>query len=367
MKKILCTLLCLVLCVCALASCGDPVLGDVPPSYEPHRPKPIEKITLNMYIICGDETTENAKITVATRIAQETVDKFNTNLVVHYVTAANYASVLEEKTAAGAEDRADIVLIDSKATFNKLKDADLLTDLTSYYEGTAYGKLNVSINSELLKMSKVDGKLYTVPNNHLFGEYEYIKIDVDVATRYYKSPQTIAENYTTPESIEELKELIANDSYYDGRNADDLVCVVSGKYEDKAMYEAQGFYCNISKYPVATEEDAFSSAFAIIKGANADRAMEIIYDINGASYKSAEKAELRNLLQYGILGTNYLVNTADDVDDIDPFTTGNNVYSMNLAHTGDVFKASFSSKIGWTEEVYNNVKKQLDDASKHAE
>lgn len=364
MKKIICAVLCLIICLFALTSCGEDLIGEVPPSYEPHRPKPVEKISLNMYIVCGDETTDNAKKTVAQRITQYTEDKFNTNLVVYFVSESDYATTIAEKTAVGAENRADIILINSEDMFNSLKGANLLADLSKYYEGNTYGKLNVSINSALLEMSRVDdGKLYTVPNNHHFGEYKYIKVSVDVAKRYYKSAQTVKETYTTPESIEELKTLMRNDTEmaYTDEQINSLVCVVSGRYEDKAAIEASGFYCNVSKAPVATTADAFASAFAIVAGSNVDRAMEIVYDINGTGYKTADKAELRNLLQYGILGTNYLVD--EESGDIIPFTDGNNVYSMNLNYTGDVFKAMFCEEIGWTKVAYDNTKKHIDAAN----
>ena len=71
--------------------------------------------------------------------------------------------------------------------------------------------------------------------------------------------------------------------------------------------------------------------------------MKIIYSINTDTY-------LRNLLQYGVMGTNYTVENGDIVR----IAEGENVYHMDLLHTGDIFKAEFCSEINWTKTAYDN-------------
>ena len=64
----------------------------------------------------------------------------------------------------------------------------------------------------------------------------------------------------------------------------------------------------------------------------------MIYEINNDE-------ELRNFLQYGVMGANYELIDGDIVR----VKTGNNEYDMKLAYTGDAFKADNCSELGWTE------------------
>ncbi len=109
--------------------------------------------------------------------------------------------------------------------------------------------------------------------------------------------------------------------------------VVKGGYEIKAELEAQGYSVLTVSQPRVTDEDAFSSMFAI--GANtgdSTRAMEIITYIN-------TNAELRNLLQYGVEDVNYTLETAADGESVYAAETIDNVYKMDVAKTGNVFVA----------------------------
>jgi hypothetical protein len=151
-------------------------------------------------------------------------------------------------------------------------------------------------------------------------------------------------SFTTYESTQQLRDAIAADS----KNPDDYVKVVSGSYEDKAKYEADGYRCNVINVPQVTVEDAFVSAFAIRKGTkNAARAMEILYAINTVT-------AFRNTLQYGVEGTNYeLVN-----GNVERKTTGNSVYYMNPLYTGDMFMAYSCADLRWTDAAKSNGQSQ---------
>ena len=100
-------------------------------------------------------------------------------------------------------------------------------------------------------------------------------------------------------------------------------------------------FCNIIEVPTVTTADAFASAFAVIANSQIkynERAMKMIYEINN-------NEELRNFLQYGVLGANYELVEGNIVR----VKTGNNEYDMNLDYTGDAFKADNCSELGWTE------------------
>ncbi len=407
MKKIICAVLLLVTCLLAFTGCAEENLGGYLENYENRRPVPVEEITLNFYIICGDKTTENAKKTVALRLSQYTEEKFNTKLNVFYLKASEYASVITQKTAKSYKeaDRPDIVLINSKPLFDTLYGAKQLVNLTPYFAGDLYGKLNVSINSAILEASqvqeivtdakgnpvkdektgkdKIEDRFYCVPNNHVVGEYEYVLVDIATAKHYYKY-QNLS-TYTSAEAVKELVDTIKGDEALKAQYRSELEATVApdaldaavdakvdeyisekiktdvkGKYEDKAEYEKQGYYCNISVMPTATAEDSFSSAFAIVEGTRdqllnkkyADRSMQIIYAIN--TVKS-----FRNLLQYGVFGPNY---SLDNKDYVLRENEGINVYDMKLEYTGSIFDAYFCDELDWNEDVSANGLKQNDDA-----
>ena len=470
MKKLLSAFLCIVMLALTLVSCAEDPIGDYLDEYD-YVPTTIEELTLNLYIITDDATTENAKETVRQRIAQYTQDKYHTALNVKYVSAAEYASVVTTVTAEGATDRADIVLVTSKPMFDELNGKNLLCDLTEYYGMNDFGKLNVQIASDLLNASMIpfdeaEGtyKLYTVPNNHVIGKYTYLVFSKEIARHYYveqdvsayesiaelsasnlwldllldgknpadyvkevvctaeerealleanyailleefkvsdsdtpaDEPETAAEDGTNDSAVinyryfvidkavateygyaeevitEEMKAAeglagfeafaLAQKSnlwyklVFDGKNPADYVTEVPGMYEDKAVIEAQGNYCNIVAYPTSDAECAFESAFAVVNGTkDPKRAMEMVYAINN-------DIELRNLLQYGVKDTNYTLKEVNIGTDEAPvyiyYVTrvddGESLYYMNLHQTGNIFNAYYCEAINWTPEVSAN-------------
>ncbi len=181
-------------------------------------------------------------------------------------------------------------------------------------------------------------KLMTVPNNRVLGEYQYLVIDREVAHLELKYTSEELSSYKSLSDAEELMADMASRGY----NAEELVRLVSGPYELRNELSEENF-CNVIKTPVVTAEDAFESAFAIINHSNSDyndRAMEIIYQINNDK-------ELRNLLQYGVLGANYTLTS----DSIIRVFDGINNYGMNLEYTGNVFIADNCSELKWTDDA----------------
>ncbi len=359
MKKIISLLLCIVLSGLMLVSCADDEIGSYLPNYD-YTPPVVEDLTLNMYIITDDTTAKNAEDTVAQMINSYTTTEFHTALNVHYLTAVEYSEQIMDKVNATDNTAANIVLINSKAMFSELLNAGKLADLTGYLYTDKYGTLNVQIPEALLAGSAAyyytydeanavynlsDVKNYVIPNNRVIGNYEYLVINKELATQTLNySPEKLAA-YT---SLEDAAELIAKIKEYKGiEDVSAYVRIESGMYEDKARIEAAGNVCNIASYPSVTPDVAFSSAFAIINREEKlnERAMEIIYAINTDTY-------LRNLLQYGVKGTNYSENI--DTNEILRITEGDNCYSMNILYTGDAFKAQYCSALGWNKYAFDN-------------
>lgn len=342
MKKILSLILCIIMACTTLVACSseDDIGGGI--SDYPQNNNTVEVLTLNMCIITGDSTTKSAGDSVATRISEHAKRKYNTYINLKFIPESEYESYLEEALAAKDGSAPHIVLINSESMFNSLKSANKLADLTDYYSSKDYqrdfGKLNTQITSTLLQKSKVDGKIYTVPNNRVLGEYTYLTVDKEVAVQVLKYGNREIEAY---KSLDDAAALMA-DMTNAGYNASELVKVVTGPYELRNTLSVDNI-CNIIDMPTVTTADAFASAFAIIKNAEDKynyRAMQIIYAINN-------DLELRNYLQYGVSGANYNVVDGDIVRIVD----GENTFEMNLEYTGDVFKAAFCSELGWTQSA----------------
>ena len=382
MKKLFCVLVCLVLTAFALVSCGDVDRSDwlgqgkdddgkiVGGNYNGENTiVTIPEVNMNLYIIVEDETWDTTKSeglkviskpedkivvtqainTVSNAIKDYTSTTYKTVLNVKFVKASEYETVVLDAVKAGNSDAnaANIVLVNSYALMQDLYATGKLVALDSYLDTSAYGQLNTNIPTALLEASKLDGKLYSIPNNHVIGNYEYLLINKEAA-KECKISDTAAKSFT---SYDEVLDII--DDKFDNSNGN-LVALVSGSYEDRFLYEAQGYYCNVVKNPIADKNEAFSSAFAIInrnsEGSKVDmneRAMQIIYDLNMMT-------KLRNILQYGVAGTNYKLDS-DENDVVSKLEKGPNLYSMNLIYTGNTLNAFVCEEIGWTEETKANT------------
>lgn len=265
---------------------------------------------------------------------------------------------------------------------------------------------------------------YTVPNNHRIGEYKYIVIDKAQARdklhnstsrieamndqrdiEQYKSSigdqyvSLVAGNYETKlyleygcSNLEELLEKIGK--YYDDFVAEAGADVASDEYKSKrAAYIAEYSeivlekdeyivkapikkvnFVNIASYPNATKTDAFSSAYAVIKSLNDvgtlteeqaavinshySKCVDIIYALNN-------DPQLRNLLQYGYVGTNYNFIKDAKHQNTNYITLRGEAsadnpvyYNMNLFHTGNPYIAYYCEALGWNATVHSNVLKQ---------
>ncbi len=348
MKKILAMLLAVVFSVLMLVSCGEyEGLGSYIENY-PEKPDEVEKLTLNLYIITDAETTNFAINTVKRMVTQHTEYTYTTELIVNYVTADKYDATVAAAVDATDATAANIVLINSKELMNSLVSANKLADLSDYLETKAYGSLNSQIPKALLDGSRINNKNYCIPNNHLIGEYKYLVIDKAYCRDELHYSDSKLLSYKTLEDAADLIDEITRN----GKNPDDYVYYQSGNYELKAEIEkegAKGKICNVSVYPTVDEDEAFSSAFAVVNGQQkyVDRAMQMIYAINN-------DAELRNLLQYGVEGTNYTVEDGKVVR----VDSGDNLYHMNLVYTGDVFFAKYCDSLGWDANAAENASKQ---------
>ena len=155
---------------------------------------------------------------------------------------------------------------------------------------------------------------------------------------------------------------LANKTFYEktagfvttDANEKAAVRVVRGGYELKAEYEAMGYEVMVMQYPELTDEEIYSSLFAV--GAytvNAERSAEILTFLN-------TNAEVRNLLQYGIENENYTLEnvTVDGKNYVWAKPTNENLYEMDVDKIGNEFltyPSSAEDVLRWEYEKAQNL------------
>ncbi len=377
MKKLICLVLCIVFLGCMLVSCKDDEIGaDLDRLKDKVPTKVVEEIELDFYIIMGEGTTENARKTVTLMINQY-LEKFKTKLDIHYLTASEYESVVKNDIALDGDDRADIVLITSKDMFDSLYSDRLIANLTDFYHPTAsvYRSLNTQIAPALLSAVTVrevayaenDAEYiaqnkYCVPNNRVVGSYDIFLVKIEAA-EYYNLGSDTFDALTADEVAERIYTQIDIDPRY---SRDESVIFTSGSYADLEKYVNSGEYLVKYTAPSVSLEEAYASVFAIArhdkdvrhtKGwkettlqtdideytAYYNRCMEVIYELNTSE-------ELRNLLLYGKVNTNYKLDRETGMVSHNG-VADSDVYIMDIEYTGDVFKAYYCESdgyFGWT-------------------
>ena len=132
------------------------------------------------------------------------------------------------------------------------------------------------------------------------------------------------------------------------------VRIVKGGWELKQQYEAEGYQVLVMQYPQMTSDEIFSSMFAIgSHSGDANKSAEIITYIN-------TNEELRNILLYGVEGTNYTFDyvTIDEKQYSYVVPTENNAYWMDVSKTGNEFLAypnSEESILQWEYDKQQNL------------
>lgn len=133
-----------------------------------------------------------------------------------------------------------------------------------------------------------------------------------------------------------------------GSTNDFAVGVVKGIGKEIEQYRDK-YYIVTLENPVATEADLFGSMFAVSSftaSDNRNAAMEIITLLN-------TDADFRNLLQYGIKGTNYEVNDEGCAERLP-----DNRYMMDVFKTGNMFIAYPDADRGMDQQTWEYAKTQ---------
>lgn len=477
MKKLLSLSLCIIFVCLTLVGCAQDIIGEYLPNYNTDKVTDDEVVKLNFYII-GDNISDAAETTVPQNINAYLKEKYRIALNISYCTTENYKKNLDDaldNTVTDESKRPDIILINSKAMFDDLYANNRLAPLNNLYNSRDFRSINAIIDDSLLSASIVvendNNVYYTVPNNHVVDNYEYIVIDKEMARdklhfsseeigamtndaslkvlvdaieavepgnsalyiqhktgdfkdkilleygidvsvaqkqnivnivptknsvsdifEYVVINKQMAEEtlhidtaelktLTNETSLAELKAKITEHFAGAAFNMEDYVKVVKGDYESKVILEygvdtsaKKTNFVNINSYPTATKEEAFKSAFAIVKnlddkvGITEDQravidshyadCMSIIYALN-------TDVELKNMLQYGYRGTNYKFVTDEKNENtnyIKLITDPGVAYQMNPIYTGNQFISYYCDDISWDETIYRNYLRQNADA-----
>ena len=251
-KKLLCLLLALV-CVLPLALTGCSVDDEDDIAQIGKKP-----ITLNLYGITNESTTEEAILKVQKKMNEYTEGKLNTHIVLHLYPEDEYYAVIDAKLAdierikaeqASGNKNQEETGFSSETAIEETTEAETYeehgvtmtvypdekntqldifmvqgaTNLNKYNNGGYLSPLGDTVNSKT-GSSKIlndyiskgmfatatlggtadpatgyvsKGKLFGIPNNYVYGEYTYLLVNKEIATKYYYS----AEDLTTLKSL----------------------------------------------------------------------------------------------------------------------------------------------------------------------
>ncbi len=297
--------------------------------------------------------------------------------------------ISEEKVAYPAENgtQVDIFLVNSLDNYNKFiangdiqaMDAELLSTaaLTKKY-----------INPTLLNSVVTTTGTFGIPNNKLIGDYEYILLRKDLVDKYSYDPANLNTLTKLSTYIDDVKgegvtpvldtygvspmaismtgedsffgsyvgynpaqntnamprNLLTNSSFQkeysmirtlkaagtmvDGELTEDVnaACILAkGSAAIPELY-GDDYYVSVYKYPTATNENTFSSVYAVSTYTQSvTRCMQVI------NYMQTD-SELANILRYGVKDEHY---TYDEENDI--VTVISDEYKMNPEYAGNMF------------------------------
>ncbi len=201
----LCLVVLMLFTMFAMTSCGD----DTTDLNE----NVIEPMTITLYSIKGDTTTDESVAQVEKALNRITRNLYNTNLKLVLYTEAEYDAKLAQQmqkaqqSAASTpfnpninndqkvyetvevdgfveyvypdvkEGQLDIFLVRDKDTYQRFVKNGALSNLTGLLDSTKFNGIKSHVNASIMDAMKVNGGYYAVPNNHLMGSATYLLLD----------------------------------------------------------------------------------------------------------------------------------------------------------------------------------------------
>lgn len=216
--KLLCLLLSLLMLMPMAVACGGGNEVDINSNVNTTR----TPVTLNMWVVTEEETTEEAQKAVEAAFNDVTETSYTTHVNLIFCKEDEYKEILDarfayadtrfsdpdfktfkpsKKVETVIDDEGmkvlkypeankyqmDIVLILGKEMLDEYVSEGRLTVLNDSLNGT-FKTIRTYVYGDLLNNSTIGGNYYAVPNNNVIGNYTYLLVNKEMADKYYFSP-----------------------------------------------------------------------------------------------------------------------------------------------------------------------------------
>ncbi len=237
MKKLLCLLLCAVMLISVLTGCS----GEDDPAGSADSSR--KTVTLTMWVICEEKVSGETEAQIEEAFNIITEADYATHVDFVFCTEEEYEAKLEQKfthiesnpgkskpsqnpniTITNQtyrdeegmtrlkypnvwEYQMDIVLVTGRDMLDSYIAKGRIQDLTSSLN-TTNKIIKKYVNNALLDNAAINGKWYGIPNNNIIGNYTFMLVNKELATKYeYEPEQFTSFGIDTP--VAELIEKIA--------------------------------------------------------------------------------------------------------------------------------------------------------------
>lgn len=284
----------------------------------------------------------------------------------------------------------DLFLIRGYENYMSYYEKNYISDKTDGFikSGKTFSNISKLIRPSILEQMKINGKIYAVPNNHLYAdEYQYIAVNKNLFDSLGLDSSNLTDLYACESFITAVGEKLANGelsnvvpfvgSLNDAPNSkiydeDSLIgagftdgnisnIFTSKDYTDyvaffKRLSEkgyvgndptnaavqflygtsddiestySNDYYLIKSRGPIGTSDDIFESMFAISTySIEYERAMKFLYLLQS-------DVKVRTLLQYGIEGEDYTIVFDEEKKENVIKVSDKTPYKMNILYTGN--------------------------------
>ncbi len=219
-RRLICLALCLVLVlsVC-LTGCREKTSEEKQQNILDQASE--DTITLTMWMVTEQPVSDAVKASINSAVNRLTTSKFNTYMVINFLTEDEYYATLTNEILQGedarnefapvkltsspsiiygygdendktdtfkkrypgvVEHQVDIIYIAGEEMYKEYVDNGWLMVLDTELSG-ASKKIGENISATLLKAAKVNNRTYAVPNNKAIGEYTYMLINKELAEK----------------------------------------------------------------------------------------------------------------------------------------------------------------------------------------
>lgn len=216
--KLLCLVLALLMLMPLVVACGGSSEVDINSNVDSTR----TPVTLNMWVVTEEETTEEAQKAVEAAFNDITETTYTTHVNLIFCKEDEYKEILDARFAyadtrfsdpdfktfkpskkietviddegmkvlkypEANKYQMDIVLILGKEMLEEYVGDGRLNVLNDSLNGT-FKTIRTYVYNDLLNYSTIGGNYYAVPNNNVIGNYTYLLVNKEMADKYYFAP-----------------------------------------------------------------------------------------------------------------------------------------------------------------------------------